>query len=39
MLRMPSQDVDLILQNIRDWDYQAILEENTEAEADQSPSA
>lgn len=39
MLRVSSQDVDLILQNIRDWDYQAILEENTEAEADQPPSA
>ncbi len=39
MLRVSSQDVDLILQNIRDWDYQAILEENTETEADHPPSA
>jgi CPA2 family monovalent cation:H+ antiporter-2 len=27
MLRMPSQDVDLVLQGIRDWDYQEVLEE------------
>jgi CPA2 family monovalent cation:H+ antiporter-2 len=29
MLRMPSEDVDLILQGIRDWDYLEVLEPET----------
>ncbi|MDZ4728488.1 MAG: cation:proton antiporter [Xanthomonadales bacterium] len=37
MLDMPSQDVDLILQGIRDWDYQEVLEETTAGEADNRP--
>jgi CPA2 family monovalent cation:H+ antiporter-2 len=27
MLRVPTNDIDLILQGVRDWDYQPVLEE------------
>jgi CPA2 family monovalent cation:H+ antiporter-2 len=27
MLRVPTDDIDLILQGVRDWDYQPVLEE------------
>jgi CPA2 family monovalent cation:H+ antiporter-2 len=37
MLRVPTDDIDLILQGVRDWDYQPVLEEAPDNEQDPEP--
>jgi CPA2 family monovalent cation:H+ antiporter-2 len=35
MLRIPVDDVDQVIQDVRDWDYQPVLEEELEQEREQ----
>jgi len=35
MLRVPSDDIDLVIQGVRDWDYKPVLEADQEQEQEQ----